>query len=212
MMPEVHWEVLPKKQLRLWKRLQSHAAALKNLEFYLAGGTALSLQIGHRQSLDFDFFSQHPNIAEFISGWLQHFPDSLLREIDTHTVHAEIGGVKVSFIGNYKYSLMEKQLALEKVPAAGIMDIGLMKLLAITHRATLRDYLDLAVILRDRAPLNQLLKMSAKKYGGRFNIMICLKALVSFQDIEPERPILLDKALGSSWQRILTQAVKEAAR
>ena len=212
MMPEVHREVLPKKQLHLWKRLQPHASALHHLGFYLAGGTALSLQVGHRQSLDFDFFSRQPNIAEPVSNWLQNFPDSLLRETDAHTLHAEIAGVRVSFIGNYRYPLVEKCLTLEKMPTAGILDIGLMKLLAITHRATLRDYLDLAAILRDQIPLDRLLKACAKKYGSRFNVMICLKALVSFQDIEQEKPILLDKKLDTSWQRILIRAVQEVAR
>lgn len=87
-----------------------------------------------------------------------------------------------------------------------------MKLLAITHRATLRDYLDLAAILRDRIRLPELLAASGKKYGSKFNVMICLKALVSFEDVEPEEPPLLDPSLRNSWQKILTEAVKEASR
>ena len=86
-----------------------------------------------------------------------------------------------------------------------------MKLLAITHRATLRDYLDLAVILRDHVRLPQLLKLSRKKYGRRFNVMLPLKALVSFQDIENEKPVLFDKRLAGSWKTILIRAVKEMA-
>ncbi len=211
-MPDLHFEVLPKKQFQLWQKLQSEAPALGNLGFYLAGGTALALQIGHRQSLDFDFFSQQPNTAEPVSDWLTHFPDFLIRETAPDIVHAEIDRVKVSFIGHYKYPLVEKSPPLGKLSAAGILDIGLMKLLAVTHRATLRDYLDLAVILRDHLALSKLLEASSQKYGGHFNVMICLKALVSFQDVDQEMPILLDKSVQDSWQKILTDAVKQASR
>ena len=131
--------------------------------------------------------------------------------MDPLTLHAEVDGVKMSFIGNYRYPLVAEPIFLQKLPGAGVMDIGLMKLLAITHRAALRDYLDLAVILRDRIPLSSLLEMSRQKYGPHFNIMICLKALTSFGDVEEaEMPILLDKQLGASWREILTQAVKKA--
>ena len=208
-MPEVHLEVLPKRQKALWRELQSHADLLKKFGFYLAGGTGLSLQIGHRQSVDFDFFSPLPDTGEGLHPWLEGFAGLVLRARDRDTVNAEIKKVKVSFIGGYKYPLLRKEVSLGNIKAAGIADIGLMKLLAITHRATLRDYLDLAVILRDHVRLPQLLKLSRKKYGRRFNVMLPLKALVSFQDIENEKPVLFDKRLAGSWKTILIRAVKE---
>lgn len=210
-MPDPHFEILPKVQQRLWKELQQHASILRKLDLYLAGGTALALQIGHRQSQDFDFFSQQSGIAEPLCEWLQTFPRGLIRETDAHTVHAELDGVKVSFIGDYPYPLVGDCVVLGKIAVASIADTGLMKLLAITHRATLRDYLDLAIILRDHVKLDKLLKMSNKKFGKRFNVMIPLKALVSFHDVDQEMPPLRDRALGRSWQGILTQAVKEVA-
>ncbi len=106
-MPDFHLEVLPLSQRRLWNDFQPHSDFLHKLGFYLAGGTALALHMGHRQSFDFDFFSQQPDSATPVSGWLQQFPDFLLREMDANTIHAEIGGVKVSFIGHYKYPLIE---------------------------------------------------------------------------------------------------------
>ncbi len=206
-----HLEVLPPQQHQLWRKLQSHATLLHPLGFYLAGGTALALHVGHRQSLDFDFFSQQPIVAEPVLKWLQEFPDFLVRETDANTVHADIAGVKVSFIGNYKYPLVAECTTVEEISVAGILDIALMKLLAITHRATVRDYLDLAVIIRNHVPLPKLLKTYPQKYGAHFNALILLKALVSFQDLDQEMPVLLDKKLGSSWQEILTQAVREVA-
>lgn len=206
-----HLEVLPPQQQQLWKKLQSHATPLHPLGFYLAGGTALALQVGHRQSLDFDFFSQQHSVAEPVLKWLRGFPDPLVRETDADTVHADMAGVKVSFIGDYKYPLIAECMTIEKISVAGILDIALMKLLAITHRATVRDYLDLAIIIRNHVPLPKLLETCPRKYGAHFNVMIPLKALVSFQDLDQEMPVLLDMKLGSSWQETLTRAVKEVA-
>lgn len=212
-MPNLHLEVLPPKQHQLWQQFQSSFEIPNQLGFYLAGGTALALEVGHRQSIDFDFFSQSARIAEPISNWLQQrFQNFLLRETDIDTVHVEIDGVKVSFIGYYKYPLVTEETRSGHLRLASILDIALMKLLAITHRATLRDYLDLAVIIRDHIPLKTLLEKSSAKYGEHFNVMILLKALAAFQDVDMEKPVLLDKTLESSWQDILTQAVKEISR
>lgn len=208
-MPEARLEVLPKPQRDVWDFLQREAAIFQPLGFYLAGGTALALQIGHRQSGDFDFFSQQPEISEAISQWLLQSPGAILREKNAHTIHGEIRGVKISWIGNYRYPLAEKCVTFGEVSAASLLDIGLMKILAITHRATLRDYLDLAAIIRDHVPLAKLLQAAEKKYGPKFNSMIPLKALVSFEDVDPEMPVLLDKTLAGSWQRILAKAVRE---
>jgi len=210
---KVRLEALPENQKRLWSKLQPHSAFLEKFGFYLAGGTALSLQIVHRQSLDFDFFSQKMKIAEALRQWLEeNFKGLVLREMDAHTVHAEINQIRISFIGGYKYPLVAEPVRLQQIKTASVMDIAAMKLLAISHRATLRDYLDLAAIIRDHVPLSKLLEMSRQKYGENFNIMVPLKALVSFQDIEMEDPVLLDKTLANSWQATLKQAVREIAK
>lgn len=210
-MPGMRLEVLPAQQVTVFKQLQAEASRLDHLGLYLAGGTALALQIGHRQSVDFDFFSQQQNIGEKVFAWLEPLPEFTLRDKDADTVHGEISGVKVSFIGAYKYPLIEPPQLAENIALAGVRDIGLMKLLAITNRATVRDYIDLAVIIRDHISLEDLLDDSQKKYGGNFNTMVLIRALVSFDDLDPEYPHLLDKTLTASWQGILREAVKKAA-
>jgi hypothetical protein len=86
--------------------------------------------------------------------------------------HSYQSPLKVSLIGTYKYPLVEKLIAIDRIRLAGILDIGLMKILAITHRATLRDYIDLAAIIRDHIPLPRLLEASKQKYGPNFNILV----------------------------------------
>ena len=210
-MPELHLKVLPAEQRRLWGHLQKLAGFLNPLGYYLAGGTALALQIGHRRSLDFDFFSVKPGLGTQTQKRAEHLEHFLARDFDQDTLHAEIAGVKVSFISAYKYPTVEPFVAAGRLKLASMMDIGLMKLLALTHRSALRDYLDLAVIVRDHIPLQKLLETSRKKYGRDFNRMIPLRALVTFTDLDQEMPAMLDKTLKKSWQKILRDAVKKTA-
>ena len=210
-MSPLHFQVLPKSQLAVWKFFSAHSKKLEESAFYLAGGTALALQLGHRQSLDFDFFSEKRRAAEKICEWLESSHHFILRGLDQDALHGEFRKTKISFIAGYRYPLVQKSIKTEGLSLASIADIGLMKLLAITHRATLRDYLDLAAILRDRISLSQLIQLSPKKYGRRFNPLISLKALVSFEDVDQEMPVLLDKKLGREWRDILRQAVRQTS-
>lgn len=211
MTPDLHFEILPKAQFKVWSILKSEAAALADFGFYLAGGTALALQMGHRWSVDFDFFSTEKSLGGSVRSWIENLPSVTVREADSETVHADLHGVKASFIGAYKYPTVEKVLDAGGIRLASVLDIALMKLLAVTHRAALRDYMDLAAIVRDRFPLAALIRKSRKKYGRAFNPMLALRALVSFEDIDVEKPFLIDKSLSRSWQKILREAVRKTA-
>ena len=202
-------EVLPSPQAKVWSQLKNQSSWIRKHGFYLAGGTALALQLGHRQSVDFDFFSRKKKTGVDARSWLEGFSKHILREADADTVHGEISGVKVSLIGAYAYPLAGKFITIDGVNIANTFEIALMKLLAITHRATLRDYIDLAAVLERGIGLHELLQGCRKKYGKNFNILLPLRSLVSFDDLDAEMPVLLDKSLASSWKKILRQAVRE---
>ncbi len=211
-MPELQFSILPAVQQELWKALTNQASMLRDGGWYLAGGTALALQLGHRRSVDFDFFSTKQGEAPGVVQWLEPMPGFFLRECDRDTIHAEIDGVKLSFIGAYRYPLLEKPLESKEMQLASLTDIGLMKLLAISHRAAPRDYIDIAAIIQAGGSLKNLLALSKEKYGNSFNPMIPLRALTSFDDLEGETPVILDPHLASSWKEIIKEAVKELAR
>jgi hypothetical protein len=210
-MPELHLSILPPPQRTLWDVLVSQADGLRDGDYYLAGGTGLALQLGHRQSVDFDFFSQQPGLVEGTEAWLQQIPGYLTRDLERDTLHAEVAGVKLSFIGAYKYPLVAPTVDAGGIRIAAPLDIGLMKLLAITHRATPRDYLDLAALLRSGWSLPALLGASTRKYGVGFNPMVSLRALTAFDDLEGELPTVLDETLASTWKETLRQAVRGVA-
>lgn len=207
-MSRFHFQVLPSAQRELWNRLSGQAGFLRDQGYYLAGGTALALQLGHRQSIDFDFFSEKKSLSALTGEWLAAFTQLVPRDRDEHTLHAEADGVKVSFLGGYRYPTVEPLVEAGTIRVAAITDIALMKLLALTHRAALRDYIDLAAILRGPVELPKLLEASKKKYGPHVNPMIFLRALATFEDIEPESPVMLDRDLERSWQKILRDAIK----
>lgn len=211
-MSELHFTILPASQRTVWDMLVKKASFLQSADYYLAGGTALALQLGHRLSVDFDFFSEQSSLSENTQKCLEGIPGYLPRDVDADTLHAEIQTVKLSFIGAYKYPLLEPPIEHQGILLASILDIGVMKLLAISHRATVRDYIDLAAIIRSTHSLSDLLHASIRKYGNTFNPMIPLRALVSFEDLANELPILLDTTLASSWKEILRNAVRKTGR
>lgn len=210
-MPDFHFEVLPPAQRRLLAQFQDRSSFLAKQGYYLAGGTALALHLGHRQSQDFDFFSNRKALAGLTREWLRPFRRVVLRDTDQNTLHAEIAGTKVSFIGAYRYKLVGQPVNCQGLKLAGLLDIGLMKLLALTHRATLRDYLDMAALVRGPVPLRKLVEASREKYGPETNPMLFLRALVTWTDIDLEIPVLLDTALKKNWKQILQKAVKSVA-
>lgn len=203
-------KVLPPDQQAVLQILAKEKAQLEEWGFYLAGGTALALQLGHRQSIDFDFFSEKAGLSDAVFARLADTEDFVLREKDADTLHAELQGVKLSFISAYKYPLITKLRAIADIPVADISDIAAMKLLAITSRATARDYIDLAAIIQSGRPLSRLLETAQHKYGSAFDIMVPLRALAAYdnQDMDNEIPVMLDTELEKKWQDIIDIAVK----
>ena len=158
--------------------------------FYLAGGTSLALQIGHRDSTDFDFFSEEDIHTEELFERLRKFFEGhkLLKiQEDPNTLTVLIDeSVKISFF-TYKYKLIDKTISDENLTYASIADIGCMKLSTITGRASNKDYVDLYFILK-LFSLSDLLDKAHGKYP-QLDRNLILKSLVYFEDITQEKII-----------------------
>ena len=157
-------------------------------DFYLGGGTALAIQIGHRDSVDFDFFSERDiNTKELFEHLREIFKEHILlkiqEEYNTLTVLVD-ATIKISFFG-YKYKLIKETINNENLFLASIEDIGCMKLSAITGRASNKDYIDLHFILK-RVSLSDLLEDAHIKYPELERNLI-LKSIVYFEDITMEK-------------------------
>jgi len=176
------YEILDKARRNVLPQLASFKK-----DFYLAGGTGLALQYGHRDSVDFDFFC--PKSFDTVKLYQklqtifsQHQLKKIQEELNTLTILID-NKIKISFF-SYPYKLVAKTVDDQYLRVASVLDIACMKLSAIVSRATNKDYIDLYFILH-QYKLDQLLKMAGKKLPD-LDRQLILKSLVYFSDITKE--------------------------
>jgi hypothetical protein len=180
-------EILPASQQRLWPELRPAA----ELGFALYGGTAIALRLGHRESIDFDFFSEGPLNRKSIED---SFPfvavSSVLQDQqNTFTVNVPYGNsdrehVKVSFFGNISFGRVgEPEISNDGVlQAASLDDLMATKVKVILQRAEAKDYRDIAAMIKAGISLEYGLSSAQSLYGINFQPSESLKALVFFND------------------------------
>ena len=201
-----HPEVLPEA----WSRATSDLARRSLLAgFYLAGGTGLTLQFGHRRSADLDLFRE----AEFDSADLRdrlRGQDGLGRvALAKGTAHLTLHGVKVSFL-RYPYPLLFPLRLYGNIEVADPRDIACMKIEAIASRGSRRDFMDLYVVAQEYG-LRELFECFAKKYAAvSYSRTHLLKALTYFRDAE-EEPVP-DMLVPLDWPAVTQYFVSETPR
>ncbi len=122
----------------LYERLDS--------SFYLAGGTAIALRLGHRESVDLDYFTQkNIDTIQLKNIILTIYPTAIFTYEEVNTLWCSIDGVKCSFISRAT-PLLEEASNEEHFRLAGISDLTVMKLQAISGRDEYKDYFDLACL------------------------------------------------------------------
>lgn len=178
-MPGFYLDILNKKQVKTLAQL----SFLGKLGFYMAGGTGLALQLGHRTSLDFDFYnSKHfssPDLCDEIENRFKNQVKGISQQKDT--VFCEVNNVDLSFFW-YKYRLIERPLTYQGILLAGLKDIAAMKLVAVGHRPAKRDYIDIFYLL-GKFSLDEMFSLAYKKYPN-FNSYLSVRALSYFEDLE----------------------------
>lgn len=179
---------------------------------YLAGGTAAALQLGHRISVDFDFFTMKEFEPKNFSNDLSKLGLFDEEKADKGTVLGEFEGIKFSlFI--YKYPLIFPPLKYLSLKIADIRDIAAMKLDAIATRGAKRDFIDLYFICKLNYTLTDLFDFYDKKYGKlASNLIHIQKSLVFFNDADPdETPRMLKKVKWKEVKKYFEKEVKKLA-
>jgi hypothetical protein len=168
-------------------------------DFFLVGGTALSLQIGHRISIDIDLFSRKPFDENALLEYLEQKRGFQLDYINKNTVKGQIAKTKVDFI-THNYPLVKELWQVEGVRIASLEDISAMKLNAIVGNGTrLKDFIDVAFLSR-YISLQKMMDAYEDKYATR-NPVMTLKALSFYNDINFNEPV--DIIVGRySWKPI----------
>jgi hypothetical protein len=194
----IHWETISPTMREIMKAFGKSQIAN---HFYLAGGTALALQLGHRRSVDLDFFSPDldiPSVVEPLRASLERYSPILADSAWENLVFV-VGQVRVGFYG-YSYPLLEPPTQAESIPLAGLTDIGLMKLDALLARASRKDFHDLYAICQ-RFPLQSLLDVAQMKFSHVRDFEAqAVRHLVYFERAEQEAPVPLIEEV--SWERV----------
>ena len=160
------------------------SAALKG--FYLAGGTSCAIQLGHRISVDLDFFQEAQFHADELSQQLVIEGITLeAEEVSPGTVKGQLAGTAVSFF-HYPYPLLSVPIAWEGILLANLIDIGLMKITAIASRGAKKDFVDLYYILQHLGPQNVFSRFSEKYPLDRLDPYHYMRSLTYFEDAEAE--------------------------
>jgi hypothetical protein len=195
-------DILPPPQRALWDELIEIPPG-----FVLYGGTGLALRLGHRQSEDFDFFSNEsfqPDELErripFLqdSQRLQSSPNTLVSLVDRN------GRVKVSFFGGLKLRRVRDPEMAEGsgLRVASLLDLAATKVKVVQDRAEVKDYIDVSRLIEAGIDLANALGAARAVYGSAFNLLLSLKALSYFADGDL-------RSLPEAVQSSLTNAVRK---
>lgn len=202
-------QVLPKKTKTILALLEKSEIIQKA---YLAGGTALALQLGHRISYDLDFFTQQEFDEEALLPELGKISDFKLEKIAWRTIRGDFAGVRFS-IFYYKYPVLYPAKKFRMVNIADIPDIAAMKIAAIASRGAKRDFVDLYFICKQTVSLKNAIKLYGKKYKNlAATKMHIMKSLIYFDDAEPEKmPKMLKDAEWKEIKRYFEREIKKLA-
>lgn len=192
------------------KDVLSKLSFLTKEGFYLAGGTSLAIQIGHRTSFDFDFYTpDHFNQNTLFDKFLEIFGDEAIKtSLAKDTLFCTLKTVDCSFF-TYPYKLLRKPVLKMGIATASLEDIAAMKLLAVNRRPAKRDYIDVYYLL-EKFSLKEMIEFAKKKFPN-FNFYYLLKALTYFEDIkDDERRKIQMTDKNFSWETVKSKLSEEA--
>ena len=158
-------------------------------EFYLVGGTAIALHIGHRRSIDFDLFKfdslKPKKIIETIAGF--EYPYVVTRRV-TEQLNVTVHDVKFTFFQYpFKITAAEKLDDILRLPK--LLDLAAMKAYALGRRSKWKDYVDLYFLLKDHFTVSQISVRSTDIFGQLFSEKLFRAQLSYFDDIDFSEPV-----------------------
>lgn len=181
----------------------------------LAGGTAVALHLGHRRSVDLDWFSEKSLgeplcLAETLRREGVPFETS---EISPGTLHGSVGSVRVSFL-EFMYPWLEPSVYWQAggCHLASLADLSAMKLAALAQRGARKDFADIYALARDFRPLPDLVAFYQRKFSVRDPGHL-LFALAYFDDAEREpMPEMIWPVTWGEIKRSIRTAIKKMAQ
>ena len=195
---------LAERTLVLLKRLQSLPLFR---DTRLVGGTALALQLGHRESVDLDFFGRVDLDGTAIKEELERQGFEVELQYNTKAIKTLfINGIKTDIV-NYHFEWLDPAVEEEGTRMAGKKDIAAMKLAAITGRGSKKDFVDMYFLL-EHFTLSRMLEFHARKYKTDSSFMI-LRSLTYFEDAE--KAAMPRALIPTDWEEV-KEKIREAVR
>ena len=195
----LHKEVLSPAQAAILPALGAFAS---ERGFYLAGGTAVALYLGHRRSDDFDWFAASKLDDPMVLAAQARSAGLALEDAQPApgTLHAIIDGVPVSFF-QYPYPNIAEPVPWRdySVALASLDDLACMKLGAVAQRGSRKDLIDIEALATHHRPIGEMLELYKRKYSTS-DVAHVLIALTYFDDAEEEpMPAMVRQ---TSWQEV----------
>ena len=181
----MHRDVLTANQLELLPMIREFSG-----DYYLAGGTAIALCLGHRRSVDFDLMTPDRIKKQRIRKTIDRFPhpvSDILFE-DSDQLHIMINAVRVTFL-NYPYPVVAGTDFEEVIRMPDLLTLAAMKAYALGGRAKWKDYVDLFFVLRDHFSLKQVADHAKEIFGAFFNEKLFREQLCYYQDIDDSEAV-----------------------
>ncbi|HLB42922.1 MAG TPA: nucleotidyl transferase AbiEii/AbiGii toxin family protein [Gammaproteobacteria bacterium] len=182
---QLHLNILPPAQLKLWPLLKDIPS-----EFILYGGTAIALQLGHRVSIDFDFFSDLPLNRDQLIARFPLLKQCNLVQPELNTIDCIVdfpeGFIKLQFLAGFADRQKRVSTPLiakdNQLQIASLKDLFATKLNTIQHRAECKDYIDIDAMIQSGLSLEEGLGCAVAVYGKSFDSATSLRALCSYRD------------------------------
>lgn len=196
----MNWNIIDKDRYKLLKKITE---TISISDYYMIGGTALSLQLGLRESYDFDFCVPKIFNNELLLQELKTIGEIEVKQNQKGTCDVILNGVQVSFF-YYPNNLIKECVTTEEMPKlkmASVLDIAVMKLVAIGGRGAKKDFFDLYnIINKSDLTIDELIQGLIKKYGNKINYVNTIMGLSYFEDAEQE--ILPNTFVEYNWEEI----------
>jgi hypothetical protein len=180
----MHKEILSGDQIRFLPLVRQFVR-----EYYLAGGTAIALYIGHRRSIDFDLFKlsdlNHKKIVSKISAF--GYPYTITRSVNEQ-LNITIGDVKFTFF-RYPFRINAKNKPDDSLRLPDLIDLAAMKAYALGRRSKWKDYVDMYFILKYFYSIEKISKKASEIYDQLFSEKLFRAQLSYFDDIDHSEPI-----------------------
>ncbi len=181
----LHEEILSEQQKALTPLLHTFQG-----DFMLVGGTALALQLGHRESIDFDLFTLKPFSQNSLRKEIISFGktiNTLVESPEEYTV--QIDGVKITFL-EYPFPITATVSWENVISVSDMKTIASMKAYALGRRAKWKDYVDLYFVMKNGITLGDIVKKAEEIFKGEFNEKNFRTQLAYFDDIDHTESVI----------------------